>query len=111
MNIELAQAITAIFGLLSFVIALINSIAFYRKSYKNIAKKIDGEDYDYGFLFSANRFMLWGQYCIFPNFRTSKETMIVLRNTTPKEKNMLKLHFFMVVLGVISFIASALLAS
>ncbi|MGI9282090.1 MAG: hypothetical protein ACR2PX_21010 [Endozoicomonas sp.] len=111
MNIELFQAATASIGLLSFIIALINSIVFYRKYYKKLAEKIDGADYDYGFLFSANRFMVWGQYCLFPKLKNNIESEIILNNTTQNQRHMLKLHYIMVFIGCISFIVSAVLAS
>ncbi|MCL6271523.1 hypothetical protein M3P05_16530 [Sansalvadorimonas sp. 2012CJ34-2] len=111
MSIELLQALTALLGFLCFITALINAIIFYRKFYKNLAEKIDGGVYDYGFLFSANRFMLWGQYCLFPEKGKNRELSAILSNISETEKYRLKLHFIIVLTGCTLMIISGLLAS
>ena len=47
-----------------FLAAIVNAVVFYRKYYKTLSQKIDGEIADIGFILSASRFMHWGHFCL-----------------------------------------------
>jgi len=52
---------------LVFVLLLLNAVYIYKVYYPNIARQVDGADFDTGFLFAASRFMHWGHFCLSRN--------------------------------------------
>lgn len=63
-RMEIAIAASSLGFLILFLVLLINAIHFYRIHYPDLSKKIDGSVFDPGFLFAANRFLMWGHYCL-----------------------------------------------
>lgn len=94
----------AVFILL-FVLILINAIHFYCSYYDRLSRQIDGRKLDVGFLFAANRFMLWGHYCL-SRARAERAGVVKIFEALPNSaRNQLIFHWFGVMLGLILMIA------
>lgn len=108
---ELALVLLSLVLMLIFIVVVINAVIFYMKFYDSIALKIDGENQDIGFLLSASRFMLWGQYCLFPKLSRNPAWVEIFNGLTKTQRFCLQCHFIGVTLGCIVLVTVWLLKS
>lgn len=108
---ELALVLLFSLSILIFIVVVINAVIFYMKFYDSIALKVDGKNQDIGFLLSASRFMLWGQYCLLPKLSRNPALVEIFDGLTKTQRFCLQCHFIGVALGCIGLVTGWLLIS
>lgn len=106
---EIALIFSFSLSIFLFLLVLINAIYFYLRHYKGIAEKIDGAYLNMGFLFSANRLMLWAHYCLFPERAKRENVYTIFFDLQKSVRFQLLFHWFGVISGILLLIAGALI--